>query len=113
MVITGTRVLREMYFVLDEGCRSYSAEVDVKRKMNIIVAKDSVRVTSKRLYHKVTKSVDIRKAFITGHDVAVALVECERLMREERGADPDHCFFEGFFCCCAGEEELVCIRWGS
>jgi hypothetical protein len=112
MVITGTRVLGEMCFVLDEGCRSYTVEPEDKRMMNLIVATDKLRVTSKRVYHEFTKSVDIKKAFITGHDVAAALVECERVIRAKKGADPDHSFFEGFLCR-TGDEEVICYGWGS
>ena len=83
--------------------------------MNKIVAKDSLRVTSQKNYRgrEVTHSVTIKKDFITGIDVADALVKCECILRKQTWADPDHCFFEGFLGARPGAEELICYRWGS
>ena len=120
MVILGTTVLSEMYFVLEEGCKSYHADDEEAKKMNKIVAKKKLRVTSHQWDNVnggyVTESVDIKKDFITGHDCAKALVECERRVRQKTGPDPDHCFFEGFDRLITGQRnanEAICWRWGS
>ena len=118
MGVTGTTVLREMSFVLDDRCQSYSQDENERVAMNKIVATEALRVTSLKLIvsgemPEMRKSVDIRKEFITGHDVAKALLECERYLREHTyGHDPDHKFFEGFFAK-VGDKEVVCMRWGS
>ena len=106
-----------MSFVLDEGCQSYSQDEEERVAMNKIVATEALRVTSNKLIvsgemPEMRKSVDIRKEFITGHDVAKALLECERYLRERTWPDPDHCFFEGFFAK-KGDKEVVCMHWGS
>jgi hypothetical protein len=121
MVILGTKVLGEMGFSLDDGCKSYHADEDQIKMMNKIVGKDILRITSHQWDNVnggyVTKSVDIKKKFITGHDCAKALVECELFVRQKKGfMDPDHCFFEGFDRIIRGGrnvDEAICWRWGS
>jgi len=114
MVILGTTVLREMSFVLEEGCKSYHADSEETKKMNKIVAKKNLKVTSTKLVKRIwlTESINIKKAFITGHDCAKAVIECERILRNRTWPDPDHCFFEGF-CADIEKNEVVCWRWGS
>ncbi len=111
MGVTGTTVLREMSFILDDGCQSYTQDEEERVAMNKIVATEALRVTSLKT-GELRKSVDIRKEFITGHDVAEALLVCERNLRERTWPDPDHCFFEGFFAM-KGDKEVVCMHWGS
>lgn len=112
--VTGTTVLREMSFLPDDEFQSYSQDENEKRAMNKIVATEALRVTSLKTYkgEELRKSVDIRKEFITGHDVAEALLVCERYLRGRTWPDPDHCFFEGFLAE-VGAKEVVCMRWGS
>ena len=118
MCILGTTVLRNMSFSLTGQCEGYEVYSDKGRvAMNKIVAKNTLRITTmKRLggVYDVSKSIDLTKEFITGHDVANALVQCEKSLRSEYGInDPDHCFFEGFLRVEPGSTELVCFRWGS
>ena len=118
MPLTGTKVVREMEFQLTftvQGVEGYDAPPEDSRQMNKIVAKDTLTVTSTKSYNGavvLTESRILKKAFITGHDVARAIVECEKVLRGVSGADPDHCFFEGVFAT-RGAEEVICMRWGS
>ena len=115
MVLTGTTVLRNMCFSLDfnedYSIRGFDVNPEDERAFNKIVAKDSLRISSVSADDHET--VIIQKKFITGFDVAEALVECERVLRERTYPDPDHSFFEGFVSLRAGSEEVVCMRWGS
>ena len=117
MPITGTTVLREMSFWLKDGS-GYDALAEDVRRMNLIVAKGSLKVTSMKWdgNKNLIESRYIQKAFITGHDVAKAFVECEKVLREATGADPDHCFFEGVDRIIndgKNQAEVICWRWGS
>ena len=107
-------MLREMSFVLEDECKSYEADEANTKMMNKIVAKKDLRVTATKLVRGewIAKSVTVKKAFITGHDCAKAVIECERILRNRTWPDPDHCFFEGFGVNVA-ENEVTCYHWGS
>ena len=112
MVLTGTTVVENMSFEMDGDLKGYTCMEEERILMNKIVAKDSLRVTSQKNKH-VSKSILIQKPFITGHDAAKALVECERKLRKKyQIVDPDHVFFEGF-CATEDNEGVICFRFGS
>ena len=114
MVVLGTRVLQETYFALNHDITDYECDDETSRMMNKIVAKDKIRVTTQKIIggQEYSKSIDIVKKFITSHDIARGLVTVERDLRKITGNDPDHIFFEGWFCT-VGDQELICMRFGS
>ena len=104
-----------MGFELDgEGGYEVFFEKD-KTAMKKIVAKKSLRVTSEKRFRGkvVSQSINLKKAFITGKDVADAFVKCETILRKHIGKDTDHVFFEGFVSARAGDKEVKCSRWSS
>ena len=112
MGLTGTTVLRAMRFTLNEDLQTYVVDDEDHCAMNKIVAKGSLRVTSVKT-KKITQSIMIIKDFITGVDVANAIVKCEEFLRNMTWKDPDHMFFEGFGPLRAGDKEVTVYRWGA
>ena len=120
MVVTNETILRDLYFHLNDDMQAYSVEEDDRAAMNQVVATESLKVTTAKYtdfpntYDTLSESVTIRKAQITGTDIADALLACERKLRNFWGVyDPDHAFFEGFLGARNGDAEVLCWRWGS
>ena len=116
MVVIDSTTLNKIYFTLEDSDKGYEVDEEDQSLLSTIVAEDSITVVSMKcnqLGATVQKSKRIEKDTITGLDIVKALVKCENQLRNKYGIiDPDHVFFEGFFCS-DGDSEVVCAGWGS